>query len=214
MILVFFLSFFTWVGAFPGGYGVYTQNAWYAAFGTYYADPVYGKETANEKSMNISDDDKPAVAVLLIFFVLLLIPVVAVVCLAAAWPYVHTKFNFPKPVLNLEPWRWLIATGATLLLLLLVLFQVLLGFSLEDRFRAAADKATAEIRKRVPPLTPEESKAADIRDGINYGKYVMQRTIWLRLSVSFLLVAFLGSLATHWILQRGSRPLPTLELKW
>src|SRR5216684_1627293 len=77
-ILLFVLLFFAWTGAYPGGYGVYTQSAFQAIFGSYSTDPV-GEKVLN-KDQEIRENIRANWLLMGLYFLLVL----ATVILAAA----------------------------------------------------------------------------------------------------------------------------------
>lgn len=210
LFVVFVLTFFPWVGYFPGGYGVLTQSAWGAAFGGYSVDKVFDSKMEWEKSTK--DDEKPGAGVLLIFFLLALAPAVLLGAAAVALPRIKGQVKLPPVATRLEPFRWLLTTAVTLIALLFLLLQLLTGFSLEARTRDKIDKASEAARKAA---TPEGEKFVDIQDGMKLGAFMMHRTLWLRLSFFLLVLAALGAGTAHWLEQRGpNRPLPRFEAMW
>ena len=211
LFLVFVLSFFPWIGYYPGGHGVLTQSAWGAAFGGYTYDKLWGdKMTEYEKR---PAEEKPGTSVWLVFFVLLLLPTVVVTAAAAALPGSRGRFKVPPAVERLEPWRWALAGGLLLLLLAFVLLQLLTGFNLETTTRATVAKGLEAKSKDAK--SDEDVKTVEILSGQAYSSFAIHRTFYLRLAVVLLFVAVLAAGATHWLLQRGpGRPLPRMELMW
>src|SRR5437868_13832172 len=49
LILVFLLTFFTWVESAPAGYTIFTQSAWGAAFGSF-SESLVGNDVAERKA--------------------------------------------------------------------------------------------------------------------------------------------------------------------
>src|SRR5262249_31837304 len=70
-VLISFLTFFNWVGMYPGGYGVYTQNAWQAAFGSYSSNAVWETKVLGRDK---TGDDAPGFGFLPFFYLLLFLP--------------------------------------------------------------------------------------------------------------------------------------------
>src|SRR5262245_50465898 len=49
LVLAFLLTFFTWVAAAPGGFTVFTQSAWGAAFGSF-SESLIGNDWAEQRA--------------------------------------------------------------------------------------------------------------------------------------------------------------------
>jgi hypothetical protein len=211
LVLVFVLSFFPWVGRYYGSYGVVTQSGWGAAFGGYTVDDVFDYKTHWDS--NTLAEDKPGVDVLMIFFLFLgLLPAVLIGVVAAALPWLKRQFRLPPGLAALEPWRWLLLTGATLMALLFLFLQIVTSFSIESRTRAAIERAA---KKEGLGSTSGESKWIDIEKERAITASGLQRTVYLRLSLLLLIVAAAAAALTHWLEHRGSnRPAPRFELLW
>jgi hypothetical protein len=211
LILVFVLSFFPWVGRYYGGYGVITQSAWGAAFGSSSVDEVYDNKTHWDEETK--PEEKPGVSVLMIFFLIVgLLPAVAVGLAAAALPRLKSQFKLPPGLVLAEPWRWLIVTGVTAVALLFLFLQMVTSFSIESRTRDQVAKAAAQGRVGANAI---DSKWIDIEEGKELAGSGLRRTFYLRLSFLLLIIAVAGAAATHWLENRGpDRSLPRFEILW
>jgi hypothetical protein len=207
LLLVFVLSFFPWVGRYYGGYGVVTQSAWGAAFGGYTVDDVFDVMEGYSKA---PEDEKPGPSALTIIFLLVgLIPAVLVGVGAAALPRLRREFRLPPGVTVLEPWRWMIVTGMTLVALLFLLLQLMTNFSIEARAR---EKVGLQATKEA---ANSNARAADIKENMELAKMGLRRTVYLRMSFILLVLAGAGGAAAHWLEHRGTdRPLPRFEVDW
>jgi hypothetical protein len=205
LVLVFFLQFFDWDGLYPGGEPAMTGNAWYAAFGTYSVD-------GDLKNLVLFTDDdklKPGVSVLTIFYLLLFFPALIVTVGSVVLTMISIKL--PPQVENLLPWRWGIVAAVNLVVFLFLALQLLLGFSLDSRYRDWVDKETTRDAKSNP--TTQERKLTDARHGELLER--VRHTFWLRLVVLLHLTAIVSSALVFWMERRGThRPLPKLELRW
>ncbi len=207
ILLIFILQFFTWVGAFPGGYAVYTQNGWQAAFGGYTIDPVWETKAANFDAKTYA----PGADWLLIFYMVLFFPTLILTAAVAALPYLQVKL--PEQVANLHPWRWALVMGACLLTFFFLLLQWLVGFGLETKTRSEIAKSLAETRSASK--TPEEQKVVDLQEGQRYSQYAFHHTFALRLVILLHLLAIAGAALTFWLERRGpARLLPRFDLRW
>jgi hypothetical protein len=206
LFLVFFLQFFDWVGLYPGGEPAETGNAWRAAFGAYAVDGDL------KNLVTFVDDEKykPGVSLLTIFYLPLFFLALAVTIASVVIPMVPME-KIPPQVNNLLPWRWGIVAAANLLLFFFLGLQLLLGFSLDSRYRDWVDKETKRDAKSNP--TTQERKLADATHGELLER--LRHTFWLRLVVLLHLTAIVSSALMFWMDRRGThRPLPKLELKW
>jgi hypothetical protein len=204
LILVFLLTFFRWVGVYPGGVPLITQSAWQAAFNSYSADVDL------EKAMGPGGPkgEGPGVSILLIFYVILMC-IVLLLALSCMVINIMPKILPPglDPIIRL---RWLILGGVAMLTFLFLVLQLLIGFGLENKYKKDIDeqfKATRENAK-----TDAEKKAVEVQAGM--AKSALFRTVWLRLAFTLQLVALICVLLEIWVSRRGNKPLPKLELVW
>src|SRR5205823_6397774 len=153
LFLVLVLTCFAWTGVYPGGVPSAWQNAWQATYGGWSFDPDVIK-----KHVPFVPGSEPGWHFLLIFYLLLLLPtlLVTVGCLALAF-VPHSKL--PPAVYPILPWRWGIVAALNLILLLFLALQLVLGFSLEDNYIAAADKAvTVRAQNREGGVSSTEDQ--------------------------------------------------------
>jgi hypothetical protein len=211
LFLVFFLSFFPWVGHFYGGYPVLTQSAWQAAFGGYTLDDVVDNKTHWDK--DTKPEDKPGAGVVMIFFLFLgLLPAVLVGIAVALLPRLQTQFRMPPGVAIMLPWRWLIVAGVTAVPLLFLSLQVVTPFSIESKTRASVERENAGERKGANAI---DAKWIDIKEQHAIAEAGLRRTWYLRLSFLLLVISAAAAALAHWIEHRGpSRPLPRIEILW
>jgi hypothetical protein len=206
LLLVFILLFFNWVGVYPGGVPAVTQNAWQAAFGLSSLDgdmeEKYGSFLKDDK-----DKYKPSVSVLTIFYLLLLFPTLFVTVASVAIGMIPLKL--PPGVEKLLPWRWGIVAAANLILFLFLGLQMLLGFSLDNRYAEWVDK---QVESKGTKTTKQQKEDAATR-GEDMDR--LHHTFALRLTVFLHLLAIASAALMFWINQRGThRPLPKIELRW
>jgi hypothetical protein len=205
LLLVFFLQCFNWVGLYPGGVPAATQNAFQAAFGSYTPDGDMQKDYAQA-----FDDEKykPGVNVLTIFYLLLFFLLVLPLT-AAAVVIGLVPVKIPPAVEPILPWRWLIVAGANLFLFLFLGLQLLLGFSLENRYADWVDKQVETKGTK----TTQQQKLDAAQKGILMSH--LEHTFALRLAVFLHLLAIVCAALMFWLNRRGThRPLPKIELVW
>jgi hypothetical protein len=224
LFLIFVLSFFTWVGIYPGGIPAATQGPWSAAFGMLTVDAdltggerefkvVTAKDVQDAKDAKDAKDlpvsTEPSASVLILFYLLPFLLVGMVVSIAVvALPFI--KVPLPPAVQQLLPMKWLIVMGLNVVLLLLLTLQMLLSFSLETTFAAWVERQPGTTAKNEQ--TPSVKKAQAIK-----GEFSMwiQRTIWLKLAYLLQLLATASAIFIWWSERRGhGKPTPVLELRW
>jgi hypothetical protein len=219
LLLVFVLQFFPWVGVYVGGIPVTTQGAWGAAVGGYSKpdmDLTEFFEFKTDKEAQEKFDDKNASGndpqfSLLIFFYLL--PLFFVTLAASvgvvALPYIQVPL--PPQVQQILPWKWAIVAGLNSLLLLFLLLQYVLPFSLENR--VAANVASNPVLKEDPKGKTDVEKTKEVKRGEQINR--VQRTFWWRMVVLLHIVATAAAGLVYWVERRGpAKPLPALELRW
>jgi hypothetical protein len=207
LFLVFVLTFFTWVGMYPGGVGVVTQNAWQAMFGSVSADPIY------ESDLNRFDKalDGPSFSFLTFFYLITFLGVFLVTVAVVA--VTQLKLQLPPQVKSQWQWRFLIIAGLSLIPLFFLLLQGLAGFPLESKQRAKAASQFDEQRKAAK--TDDKARKVEILEGEEYAKAALKRTSARTLVVLLQLVASIAALLAFWVERRGpSRPLPRVEALW
>jgi hypothetical protein len=202
LFLIFVLSFFTWIRIGPSAVPAATQTGWQAAFGSLHKDPDLTKEDPATKDLS------PGVNVLLIFYLLLLVLLVVVSVAAVVLPLGHAAL--PAGVRRLMPWRWALVSGLGLLALLLLVLQLLVGFSLEGKARAAVDREITSPAQDAGDAAVQ--KMVDFQRGIRL--MVMKRTSVVTLVVLLQLLAVLCGLLVLRQDLRNDSPIPRLDFLW
>jgi len=212
LVLVFVLMFFPWVGYYPGGYGVVTQNGWYAAFGSYSAEPVYVRKVLGLASDELPEKARPNMDALLMVFVFLFLPALLLAIASIVIPML--KLQLPPAVQQLMQWRWGITGAVTLLAFLFLFLQSLIGFSIEAQGDYVLNPFGQTISKSTG--TAEDQQIQNIKNGILYSAQAVERTYYFSLAFWLMVLASLGCLAQYWLDQRERtrRPLPRLEVMW
>ncbi len=203
LVLVFFLLFFNWVGLYPGGVPAATQNAWQAGFAGLSLDG----DMADLVPALKEDKYKPGASVLTIFYLLLFFPVLLVTIASIAIDFV--KLKLPPVVEKLLPWRWGIVAAANLILFLFLALQLLLGFSLDNRYGEWVDSQfDTKAVKKTDQQKLEAAHRGELMD-------VLSHTWALKMAILLHLLAIMYSALMFWVTQRGTtRPLPRMELRW
>jgi hypothetical protein len=208
LVLLFFLLFFSWTGAFPGGYSVYTQNAWQMVWGGHSVDPV-GEEALGGTQPFETDNLVGANPLMWLYFLLFF----ACLIMAVA-PLVlqKTTFKLPPALQDLWPWRQAILGGALLLTFLILILQGSIGFGLERAIRRQVEKSLESEREAAN--TPEKIEKVKIKEGVELGRFNIHRTTAFRLAflVNFVALACVG--LELWLSRRATKPLPRMDLYW
>jgi hypothetical protein len=205
--LIFLLWFFPWVGAYPGGYAVYTQNAFQIMVGTHSTDPVGEKVLKEEEGLRENVSAK--LLLLLLYFPAALVAL----ALAVAGLVFGTDQSRLLPALQqIWPYRLAISGALAALALFLLFLHAWLGFGLEDAAAKVADAKLAQ--KRSAATTPEENKKVEIERGRILGEFELERTFWYRLAFLCHLVAIIAVGLQIWLERRPGQPLPQLQVQW
>jgi hypothetical protein len=203
VLALFVFLFLPWTGAYPGGYGVYTQNGFQTTWGGVSVDPVGAKALDSvQPYANVG-----ANRLMLLYTLLVLLALVIILAPLALTP--ARAQVLPPVVRSLWRRRLELLSAVGLVALLVLLIQLRTDFGLEAAVAAGVDKHLAG--ELAAPGTPEEQKVARIHRGLQLGPYNLSRTLWPRLAVlgHVLLLAGLG--LELWIRRRGARPLPRVD---
>jgi len=211
LVITFILTFFSWVGAYPGGYGDYTQNPWGAIGKAYSADPV--GEGIFHLAPEIDGEIGPGI--LLVFYILLLVFAVGLAVVSLVVMLV--PLQLPPAVQPVMPWRFLITAGVTLLSFLILMLQLLWGMPLANAIQSVVDKQKENARAALAkdqnsPVTSEQDIKLNTIYGSKLDGYNVRLTRSLRLAVLLQLVAIIAAVAMYWLEGRGSRPLPRIDI--
>lgn len=210
-VFLFFLLFFHWAGAYPGGYGVYTESGFQTMYGGFSADEARDR-IMGKHEQDIEDNRGGSLLMVLYFLLLLVLVVIAVASVVLprldmrASPAVQRLLPLHQ---KLQPWQSAIIAVLALFTLLLLLVQLAVGLPLERAIAAYVNKTTG----------PSEGVAASteglaIERGRREGEFHLQRTRPLSLVVLLHLVAGVAAGLEFWLLRRGARPLPRAVLNW
>ncbi len=205
LVLLFILSFFTWVAASPGGIPVYTQSAWGVLGGVFSADITGEKVFSREADLKL----QTGFSFLMFITLIALIPMM----LIGVGSLLEKYFKVPVPDVLSQIWpkRLPVLAGASLVIFLLLSLQLVFGLGLESTTTAMADS-----RFSVPQET-ETSEAKLLRDlkrGEEISRLGVRRTGWLWLAYLSSAAAAVGFALELALEQRGDRPDPMIQLKW
>ena len=210
--LILFLTLFSWVGIYPGGYKAYSQSPWLAISGSIstdrFAEEVLKKET-NLKALTSSN------WILLIPYLigLLVTTVLAWADRFVTMAHVQTLTGKLAFLSRIWPHRFPLLAGLSVALLLLLLLQLQMGFGLETAVKQMATETLAGERDAAGSNSAALDKVA-VKEGQELGKYQPQGTYYLSLAVIAHFVAVLAAGARFWLNRRGTKPLPKLTMNW
>jgi hypothetical protein len=208
LFVLFFSTFFTWVGSYAGSYPVYTQSAWGAGFGVFATDPVGDEVLKAEADLKKAAGASPA----MIFSLLLLIFILPIALLDFAKDHFH--FSVPDALQIVWPHRLTIVLVGSALIFVLLSLQLIGGIGLENTARAMAEA-------RVTPTTPDATEPTtkttterDLRKFVEVNRLGLKRTTALCIGFWAAFAAVAGFGLESWMHRRAGRRAPAIELQW
>lgn len=209
LTLAFLLSFFAWVGSYPGGTGLYTQSPWGALFGKFSVGSVDSVLLQDEPEIKKSIRS----SWLLLFYFPLLFATVAsvwaerVISMSAVGP--------PDAMKGVWTLRYTILAGLAGGLLLILLLQIWNGFGLELAIQKTVEDKFAEATSQAKQADKSsETNRVAVQKGQDLAKHALQSTTALSLALAAQLVAVLALVLAWWLDRRGPKPPPQLVLHW
>jgi hypothetical protein len=212
VLTVFLLSFFPWVGRYPGGVPFVTQSAWQAAFGAESGPDEEAKKlekklpAAMRPAGGGANEVSPGANGPMIVYVLLLVPALLLTVAAAVWQLLP----LPGALQRLRPWRWAFVAGVALLALVLLVLQEVSGFKLENRVTTEAD--SAEKKAATGGASPAETRRLALDRGLRLSQ--LHRTAALGWATGLNALAVVCAVLVFWAERRGARPLPRVDVLW
>lgn len=209
MTLAFFLTFFNWVGLFPGGRTAYSQNAWQAMAANFSSDPVCEQVLKMESTIN----KQIRTSWFLVFYLLALFPAVVLTWFG----HVVTRYGLLKkmPSLVREMWhlRTQVLVGLTAVTLALLLLQSWVGFGLTNGLKRGVE---AEFGKRLEEAANNSVELEKVRVemDVKLHNYHVETTFWLRLALYAHILAVLSIAIENWLVSRGDQPAPRVAVMW
>jgi hypothetical protein len=207
----FVLSFFSWVGSYPGGVRVFSQSL-YDTMGRS-VDAFASTEELQKTEAEINK------LVPTNWLMWLYMPgLFAAVFLAG----LERLFREPPPAHTLPgplawlptawPKRFLLLTALAGVLLLLVAYQSWRGFGLETAVR---EYAAAPYQKKVEEAdTPTKQQIVRVEIGQAVGRFALSGTLALRAVLVLHVVAVVVYLLRWWLDARGAKAAPRFELQY
>ena len=202
LTLVLVLSFFSWVGHYPGGYMAYSQSPWGALAGKFETNPSTDDVLHLEKPLNAAIGSNW----LLLLPYLLALPAAVALGWADRALSATPVAGLPAPLQGIWPYRAAVLAALAVLTLTLLALQVRLGFGLDTATRKVVAEHYADALKAAETSAAEQKIL--VKQGMEFGQYAVQTTWWLALAVALHAVAAVAALLRLWLARRGTKPLP------
>jgi hypothetical protein len=209
LTLAFLLTFFTWVGAYPGGHCVLSQSAW---------DAMSSSLSSNVTSGLIETEKTVSKAMKSNWW---LLPYLVLLILAVALAWLDRYMKDPTVLTMPGPLVWLVSvwhlrfaamTGLCVVLLALLVLQWMRGFGLQHAVDSLVPEAMA---KELADSTGTAKKELEVKAGMESGKLVVRTTTYLSLAILTHIVALVGILGRVWLTNRGTHtPTPRIILRY
>jgi hypothetical protein len=210
LTVVFFCTFFSWVGAYFGGSPAYWQGPWRALIGRPGSNSVYMQYMPGDGAWF---KDVPSDVGLMLGFLFFL-----VVAIVFAWADRGLQSLDPRkipPLAKLWPWRKTVVGVAGALALFFVLIQVASGFGLERAIRKSVRDNPEVVKEREAAAgAPSKEAAIDNRVTAEIAKFNLERTWWQDVAVYSLIGAVIAVWLSIILDKRGTKPPPRLVLHY
>jgi hypothetical protein len=216
LTVIFFLTFFPWVGSYVGSTAVYSQNAWQEMAGSQSSDQALVSLMKKQPGGldRVLDKVKGSVAVMLPYFLALIFAII----IAWAERMVATLDRNRLPtqfrwVASVWPYRIPIVAGLSTIVLLLLVIQMSRGFGLERAFRQAVSEKFAELREKNAN-SPQAQEEIDYNEQQELARYNLERTTWLYLALLLNILVVLAMIVRAWLDRRGNKPAPRIVFQY
>lgn len=212
LTLVFALTFVSWVGAFPGGYRIFTQSPWQALFG-YFSTPL-PLESVHHERTELENIIHGNVLLMLVYFACLIAAIVI------GWAERFTKWADPRStpkaltwVQTIQPHFAVLLAGLATLSLAVIVVQLSRGFGLETAIeeRIAVEKTPKPVEGQPAPTSRPPSPFAD---GQAEGKFSVASTTARDLALLVHVAALAALAKLVWLQSRGNKLPPRVSVQW
>jgi hypothetical protein len=203
LVLAFLLTFLPWITAAPGGFTVFTQSAWGAAFGSF-SEALIGNEWAEKRAALLTKHSGWN-----FLMVLYLLGLFLTTALALGDRFVPKSVVIPDVVRPVWAQRRLVINIACLVLFLLLLMLGVMGFGMVRAADAAANESANPVvvaEGSVP--TAKQIQTRELNVGVDFASYGLRRSWWFGIAVLAQLTAAIGIGLMYWLDTRGSKPEP------
>ncbi len=210
--LIFLLTFFNWVGTYPGGVRIYSQSPWQALVGDFSVnslpEPVLRDEADIRDRIHFNFWMWPYILLLLVTLVLAWAERLIRDPAAPGMPPALAKLR--------DVWssRFTVLTGLAALLLLLLFIQSWRGFGLESAIRRKVDDQFAPQEREAEAGSTAAKQVVAIEKGREFNRYGLQSTTARQLAVAAHLVALAALAGRWWLDRRGPKPPPRFATYW
>jgi len=211
LAVILLLTFFPWIGLFPGGYSGYTQSPWGAMVGNFTSDHVI------EDVLRLEGPLRQRVRWDWVM-VPYLLGLIFAVFLAGAERFLHRRTSGKPPAAvawlgSLWTKRVPFLTALSGVLLCLIVIQVLAGFGLETGLRKVLANKFAEARQNAGNVTADLNRI-DIKEDMELASYRLQTTTWLSLALLLNVLVTLALLGRLGFEHRGPKPPPRVVVEY
>lgn len=205
--IILLLTFFPWVGVYPGGHAVYTQGVWRAISG-------WPKRDFQLEDLLLKDLPAPSLYDRTSSDWLITVPYLLglILAVAAAW---LERLNPPLAARRLPflwPWRRTVVGVLAVSTLLLLSVESARGLGLERAMHSAVSEKFSEQRQKA--ATAGEQEKVDFLESGELAKYGLERTSWHCLAMWLHVLVPLAILAGVWLDRRGEKPHPRIALQY
>jgi hypothetical protein len=206
LTVIFILSFFSWVGMYPGGYPAYTQHGWQGLFADLSHDPV----AEDEWKLGADLRERLKSSWCLLPYFLLLLPTLVLAWMGPILTFAKPKL--PPIVEKIVQYRSALLAVLAFFMLLAIGVQWARGFGLEHAVYSRLDEKAAEAKTTAN--TPDKLQRWEMKYDSDLGAYNLRTTTALRF-VFWLHVLALIVVAIEAGLQlRGNKPAPRVGVMW
>ncbi|MBY0527677.1 MAG: hypothetical protein K2R98_30040, partial [Gemmataceae bacterium] len=210
LLIIFVLMFFPWVGMYPSGIGVITQNGWNVAFGGFSnSDKVWVKYYGTNETDNIVN--QVGVALWLVLYLLVLLPTLVIALAGAMLQNKLIPVELPPAFQNYWSFRPVLLVLLNVAALVFLVFQLVVGLPLEKVTAQEVDKKVSATRPDRP--SDEDDLKLKLDAGREVGKFNLETTTWVHLALLLQAVALLGAALEFWLERRGpTLPPPRVDV--
>lgn len=204
--LIFLLSFVSWIGVYPAGEPVYTQNAWQAVFARFSVGPVGGT-----KFEPIEENLQQAISsnwLMLPSYLMMLLLGNVIAWVGPILPRVLRPI--PPKLVPILAYRNLALCAVAGLCLLVLLGQMSLGFGLEN----AVERVVAEQVGPDTSKTYQQRHEYQVRFDSELGAFRLERTTAFYLVLLAHFVALMAIGVETWLARRRDREPPSITIRW
>lgn len=204
------LSFFSWVGAFPGGYRVYTQMPWQAMIGSFSTQTYFDETLAEESELKKHLSGNWSLMLPYLLFLL------AGTGFAWAWRLVYPEVmeHWPPPWNTLKGfWPSLptLLTGLAAAGLFLLLVQWYVGFGLQLAVHARIAEEVARVQEQEKSLS---KLPRPFLIGEKTGRYSASPTTIFYVVLALQFITVLAMIGWLWLSRRVGKPAPQILVEW